>query len=103
MGVYDTVKIGDRVGQVKLWECRLARLTNGDSVPPIDGQRNYDVAMRDGGYVHVHDLRIVGWTDARLYPFAVDKWGMVWESDEHNAGLLGESYFHVKREKSDVE
>jgi hypothetical protein len=75
MGVFDTIAIGSLEGQVKLWWNELSKLGIGDAVPAVRGRFDYDIAMREGGYVHVKDLRITGWTNRPQTLVVFDKWG----------------------------
>jgi hypothetical protein len=90
MGMYDEIEFGERVGQVKLWDCVMHTYREGDEIgPPFNG--SYSIAMREGGFVHVEEGRIQAWTET---PMAgkpvVDKYGAPY--DENTGGLLGEGY-----------
>ncbi len=90
MGVYDTVRIGTREGQVKCWDSNLDAITQGDKVSSIR-LAAYSIAMREGGYVNVLEDTVEGWTDTPRYEHVIDKWGD--DFSERSAGLLGEGYF----------
>jgi hypothetical protein len=83
--------VGERNGQVKLWENACLTYHVGDKVGPSGAQ--YSIAMREGGYVHVSDGRIAGWED---YPTpnadVYDKYGSLIEEGRAPEGLFGESY-----------
>jgi hypothetical protein len=96
MGLYTTIRIDDKEGQVKCWpelDDRLATVEICDTVPQIDGNSDYYIAMREGGYVTVLDCCVTSWRDnlpaGNVLP-VYDKWGGVWT--EGNDGLLGEGY-----------
>lgn len=62
MGLYDTIRVGEREGQVKLWDCELSTFSIGDEVPVFQ-PGPYSIAMRGGGFVNIRDNRIENWTD----------------------------------------
>ncbi len=49
MGLYTTIVIGGREGQVKLWnnhdDLVMAELNSGDNVPEIHGHTTYSIAI----------------------------------------------------------
>src|SRR3954462_11274251 len=66
MGMYDQIEVGGRHGQVKLWDNQLTTFKLGDIVPPVRmNVPDFEIAMREGGYVHVRALKITGWDDER--------------------------------------
>lgn len=91
MGMYDTIRVGDREGQVKLWDCVLHDYARGDEVMAVNEHDVYSIAMREGGYVIVVDNIIVNWHDAPLAGYPIyDKWGE--ELSDASGGIFGESY-----------
>lgn len=93
MGVYATIQVDDREGQVKLWpeaSYDLATFTVDDKVPRWGGLETYSIAMREGGFVNVHDRVITGWTDHAEWDIIADKYGDPYTKD--SLGLLGEEY-----------
>lgn len=99
MGVYTTIKVGDREGQVKLWNDHdnmiMAGVTVRSAVPDIGMSSAYAISMREGGFVMIYDSKIISWLDdlPEDYPYRVfDKWGDSWLSNEQNLGLLEEPY-----------
>lgn len=91
MGMFDEIEVGDRHGQVKLWDNMLKTYRLGDIVPPVRlNVPDFDIAMREGGYVHVRALKIQGWDDERdAYVRCYDKWGDPWVSSTENLGEIG--------------
>lgn len=92
MGMFDTIIVGERNGQVKIWVNRMIDYLLGSVVPEHDGFVNYDIAMREGGFVHVRDCQIAGWDDQQSEAAVVcfDKWGNHWFSSEMNVGEVEE-------------
>lgn len=91
MSLYDTIQVGDREGQVKLWDCEMRYYKIGDK----DGYgiaENYSIAMREGGYVNIHDHRIVSWTNEPANDLVLDKYGAEFNPDTFQ-GLMGEAGF----------
>ena len=85
MGVYDTIEVGEKQGQVKLWNCNLADYSRGSKVPyGPHGARTYSIAMREGGFVNVRERVLESWTEQWLYAPIYDKWGGAeWESADY--------------------
>ena len=88
--MYDDIEVGERYGQVKLWNCEMAMYHLGDKVPE-DG--DFSIAMREGGYVNVQDGKIKSWTDASEFKLILDKWGADFSPEDISRGILGEDYF----------
>jgi hypothetical protein len=65
VGMFDYIKAGDRLGQVKCWERMLHTYAVDDIVPDLDGHHTYDISMREGGFVHIVDNRLLGWGSVR--------------------------------------
>src|SRR6266571_2060039 len=87
MGLYTTIVIGGREGQVKLWnnhdDLVMAELNSGDNVPEIHGHTTYSIAMREGGYVWVAHGKIMTWLDDPHNGFPVfDKEGEPYQFSE---------------------
>lgn len=77
MGLYDTVKIGEREGQTKCWRNELHTFSLSDEVGRIDGFLSYNIAMREGGFVWVRDGLILGWQFEPAIGFPTfDKYGL---------------------------
>lgn len=55
MGVYDILPDG---GQVKCWGCEMKHLSVGSRVGKLDGEKNYIVLLREGGYVKIIKRKI---------------------------------------------
>lgn len=91
MGMFDEIEVGDRHGQVKLWHNQLTKYGVGDIVPPVRmNVPDFELAMREGGYVHVHALKITGWDDERDTSLpCYDKWGDPWVNELENIGDIG--------------
>jgi len=84
MGVYDTINIENRCGQVKLWGSDMEVYSKGDSVPPLDPTNlyeSYSILMREGGAVNIKNGVIDSWTNEPTEDKVVDKWGVVWDYD----------------------
>ena len=75
MGVYDTIRIGKKAGQVKLWDCSLREYGRGDMIPEFQGHVSYSIIMREGGFVNIKKRRIEGWTQKPTHRLIFDKWG----------------------------
>jgi hypothetical protein len=94
MGLYDYVMnlpgMEDEV-QVKCWDPCMNMYTLGSKVPDINGHFNYQIALREGGYLIILDGTIHNWqrnASANLPCF--DKYG-----EQAFTGLLkDESYLH---------
>jgi hypothetical protein len=92
MGMYDVIRADGREGQVKLWSNQLRVYEVGDTVydAPRMGVYDFDIAMREGGWVHVDHLTIQAWDDTRDESVpCFDKWGDPWVSETENIGELG--------------
>ena len=74
MGVYDTIIVGDREGQVKLSD-DFATYRVGDTPAWFLPFSSYSIAMREGGFVNVTENHIVSWTDAPEHAAVIDKYG----------------------------
>jgi hypothetical protein len=91
VGTPDDVIVGERYGQVKMWNNACLVFHVGDQVDK-PGTR-YSVFMREGGYVHVVDGKIAAWEDQRLINAPVyDKYGGEINDDDEALGLFGDSY-----------
>jgi len=84
MGLFDSIVVGDRYGQVKCWYYpSLYVFGVGDYVPPMPGRDGspqditYSIKMDGGGFVNVKDLKIESWDDAAKYTPIFDKHGEV--------------------------
>lgn len=93
MGLFDTIRVGDREGQVKLWDDPIMRLlTVGDEVPKMTGEpadRLYSIAMREGGYVNIRDGILRSWTDEPTELPVFDKYGDIYMGVEAHGPLDG--------------
>ena len=68
MGMFDDVHVGQRVGQVKLWECSLNTYRVGDQVSSeYSRDGSYSITMKEGGYVNVLEDHILSWTDTPVF------------------------------------
>lgn len=85
MGVYDYLVDGDKEAQVKVWDCELRSYSVGDKVHPVNGELTYVLALREGGFAFVNDLRFVGiideWRNSSVPIF--DKYGAGWTGPDH--------------------
>lgn len=82
MGVYDTVRVGQREGQVKIGDPQMHLLGPGERVPEEWGRfatESFSVVMREGGHVNVSDGVLVSWTDEPAHARVVDKYGDDWD------------------------
>ena len=95
MGSFDYIEVGDKDGQVKLWDCELVMYRVGDTVPQ-DG--DFSIAMREGGYVNIQDGKLKSWTDAPEFTAILDKWGAEFSPEDVSRGLLGGDYFFEETE-----
>lgn len=94
MGMYDTIEIDNREGQVKLWNCYLGVYKKNDPVPVVLSVNEYSIAMREGGFVNIVDNIIVSWTDRPESTHIFDKWGDKWKNN--SSGLIGKDYLYEK-------
>ncbi|MPY36071.1 hypothetical protein FNH09_34020, partial [Streptomyces adustus] len=63
MGMFDDIHTGNRCGQTKAFGRTLAHYCTGDTVDPVDGRTHVQIAMPDGGWLHVRDGRIHSWQE----------------------------------------
>lgn len=89
MSLYDDIDIGDRVGQVKLWECMMEVFRIGDHVPEF-AVPTYSIAMMEGGYVNVKDDTLESWTEEPQYTPVVNKWGRRFHPTDYKDFAVGE-------------
>ena len=89
MGMFDTITVGEKNGQVKCWENVMIDCSLGDTVPSIGGHRNYSIAMKEGGYVNVRKNKIDSWTNEPFCRIVVDKYGYPFNPDNTD----NQSYF----------
>lgn len=81
MGLFDTIRVGEREGQVKCYDPVLELFGVGDEMPPLFGvipepaDHTYSIAMREGGYVNVTAGRLTSWTDEPAHVPVIDKYG----------------------------
>jgi len=84
MGVYDTINIENRSGQVKLWDSDMKVYSAGSLAPILDLNNpygDYSIMMREGGAVNIKNGVIDSWTNEPTEDKVVDKWGGVWNND----------------------
>ena len=104
MGVYDTIRINDREGQVKCFaheEESMECYSVGDCVGTvwISGEEviNYSIAMREGGFINIADGIVRSWADSPKHKVVIDKWGGLFDVSQDGPdteGLIGtEKYF----------
>lgn len=94
MGMFDDVVVNEgrrseRRGQVKCWENALYTYRLGDKVPTLGNEKNYGVAMREGGFLWIWERTLSQWMS---YPppgvLIFDKYG-----DPFTISLIAEPYF----------
>ena len=93
MGVYDTITIGERTGQVKCFGCDMLNLTTGNVVAGVT--ESFSIAMREGGYVNIVNGAIVDWTDQPTQGRVIDKWGDPFGPE--SVGMLGGEYLFSRQ------
>jgi len=87
MGAYEMLPNGQ---QVKCWWCEMRGLNFGDTVPEIDNQTSYSIALREGGFANVSDNIFVSVTEKPDYAIVFDKWGNLFK--ESTKGLISELF-----------
>lgn len=85
MEMYDTIVVGEKEGQVKIWEELLTVYEEGSEVPPFDSYETYSIAMREGGYVNIEHCILKSWTDEPAFQPVFDKWGGLWSGWSNEA------------------
>ena len=79
--MYDTITIGSRKGQVKLWSNTRRVFGLNARVPSVKGSTNYSIVMREGDYVNIMYNSIVSWANRPYWGVVVyNKWGKKWDS-----------------------
>jgi hypothetical protein len=93
MGMFDDITVGDRSGQVKLWDRLLTEYGVGDEVPHLMVD-TYSIAMREGGFVNIAGHRLISWTDEPTYRPIVDKYGSPFDETTRGEldGILPDPY-----------
>lgn len=93
MGMFDDITVGDRTGQVKLWDCLLTQYGVGDEVPHLMAD-TYSIAMREGGFVNVTGHKVASWTDEPIFRPVVDKYGALFDETTRGEldGILNDPY-----------
>lgn len=94
MGVYDTLPGGQ---QVKCWWCVMKDVKYGDVVPSLERETNYSIALREGGYANITDLKFISITSKPIHQKIFDKWGDPFDEKE-SRGIMKEGYL-FKRKK----
>lgn len=99
MGTPDDVTVDGRYFQVKCWDNTCASYAWGDEVPDTLPVLTYSVALREGGFLNVYNLRIVSWGEQPSYNVVFDKWGESLTTE--SVGLLGEPYLFPEAAPTD--
>lgn len=97
MGMFDDVDVDGRKGQIKTFRCMMICYEKGDSCGAIDKERDYDIAMREGGFLHVRDCRITGWDDTNDTTVPTfDKWGGKWDGEGIGNDEVGQALMELE-------
>ena len=98
MGIYDILPDGS---QLKCWKCEMKVLNIGSKVGKIDGEKDYIVVLREGGYVEVSRKRIVDIVEDRKKHHIValelpmfDKYGNRIYDTNGLEGIFGGDYYY---------
>lgn len=91
MEMYDTIVVGEKEGQVKIWEELLTTYEEGSKVPSFSLHQTYSIAMREGGFVNIEHCILKSWTDEPAFQPVFDKWGGYWHG--HHKTM---PYFYVE-------
>lgn len=87
MGVFDVIRVGEKEGQVKIWDRLMKVYTLEDEVPSIlfEGKlyHSYSIGMREGGFVNVSKGTLISWRDIPDAYLVVDKWGREFNNDSY--------------------
>lgn len=99
MGVYDILPDGS---QVKCWKCEMKIIDVGKKVGKLDGEKDYIVLLREGGYINIIKGKIdkieedgFKYLIMDFYPLPIfDKYGNRINSVFNLKDPFGEDYYY---------